>query len=433
MIPNMRFPGIINTRALLRETEQTSSATLTILDRHTYVTILGHPATGSRRTQVQDGNTIGWVNSNSIEAAQRLGIINAATPLRRDSNRSATTIVRNLPRNHHVIILGHNANGSRTQVRDEHLIGWVNNNSIEAARRQGIVRSTAQLRQRSDTSSLTVHAIRSNEYVTIFGINLTGDRTQVQHENTIGWVSSHLIAHAKREQFIIGSERATFRRGARASADLIRRLPEGTRLIVLGVSTNGERTHVQVGTERGWVRTDRMGLPDLIPVNGMNYRTMNEQQLAQEILNRHHGTSTSGRRITLLVTFEDMNVTNGRSSFGNIRDVAAAKGAMTHWGRRDLSPDLLRAMLRMNDQFGTFQVNTIAGGMHLGGSNDPHARGLAVDIQSTNHIVNGISQTPTAILNHLEGVWNFRTQRNHRGSTYVGSSHHFHLEIWGRN
>ncbi|MCL1989793.1 MAG: hypothetical protein FWG67_02775, partial [Defluviitaleaceae bacterium] len=112
MIPNMRFPGIINTRALLRETEQTSSATLTILDRHTYVTILGHPATGSRRTQVQDGNTIGWVNSNSIEAAQRLGIINAATPLRRDSNRSETTTIRNLPRNHHVTILGMNATGS---------------------------------------------------------------------------------------------------------------------------------------------------------------------------------------------------------------------------------------------------------------------------------------------------------------------------------
>jgi len=175
-----------------------------------------------------------------------------------------------------------------------------------------------------------------------------------------------------------------------------------------------------------------------------------------------------------------MTNANRRSTFANIEDTANGEMATTRPNTIDngirvtvsdvyLSEDLLRAMLYMNDRFGTIIVNAIAGGEHSGGLRDEHLRGLAVDF-SVNSTVNSIvypslsvnnnisTGNRTTILDYLEKERNFLTQRNvlrehwepkganlrpFAGADYVGDFwdrtvypprliQSFHLSIWER-
>ena len=191
------------------------------------------------------------------------------------------------------------------------------------------------------------------------------------------------------------------------------------------------------------------------------YDAMDRRALAQEILNRHHGNSETGRTLTLVRVLSQMNLNNRLSAYANIEDTANGEMAATRRFFEQnpnnpnpttgtpapnvlLSEDLLRAILRMNDKFGAFQINTIAGGNHHGGIQDEHVHGMAVDFQSSNHIINVINETPKAVLDYLEETWRFRTQRSSgytcdvwvasgpraNGTYYVGNNVHFHLSIF---
>ncbi|MCL1935380.1 MAG: hypothetical protein FWF57_03260, partial [Defluviitaleaceae bacterium] len=189
----------------------------------------------------------------------------------------------------------------------------------------------------------------------------------------------------------------------------------------------------------------------------MNYDTISRQALAREILNRYHGTSTTGLRIDMAV-LEGVSHANRTSPFANFEDTANGLMATTrryfeqnpnNWRTFSggtpapnvfLSADLLRAILRINDRFGTVQINALAGTFHNGGSLDEHVRGMAVDFQSIGGVVLNTGQRPAAILNYLENTWGFRTQRNrhenevfYAGRGYVGNDRHLHVSIFGRN
>ena len=167
----------------------------------------------------------------------------------------------------------------------------------------------------------------------------------------------------------------------------------------------------------------------------ITFRTANvneRQQLAQEILNRYYGRSSTGRRILMPRWSSNMTDANRRSAYMNIRDTANGLRATTRPEQANvyLSTELLRAILYMSNSHNNIQINAIAGGNHGGGSQ--HYQGRAVDFQSNNHIINGTGLRPAAMLDYLENTRRFRTQRNYRGSQYVGDDRHFHLEIWGR-
>jgi len=187
----------------------------------------------------------------------------------------------------------------------------------------------------------------------------------------------------------------------------------------------------------GWIRGDFLGNWHT-PGQGMNYNIMTRAQLAQEILNRYYGTSTTGRRITMPRWASNMTDANRRSAYMNIRDTANGLMATTRPERPNthLNEDLLRAVLRMNDQYGTLQINAIAGGNHTGAANDEHYIGRAIDFQLNAGGLAG--RTPASILTYLENTWGFRTQRNSGGQARNPNYHGngtslFHLEIWGRN
>jgi len=93
----------------------------------------------------------------------------------------------------------------------------------------------------------------------------------------------------------------------------------------------------------------------------------------------------------------------------------------------------------MNDAFGSIRINTIAGGVHDGGTQDEHYRGKAVDIRFIGGVVENTGVSRQTILDYLEQEWGFRTQRNtvagdnpFAGENYLGAGH-FHLSIFGRN
>lgn len=227
-------------------------------------------------------------------------------------------------------------------------------------------------------------------------------------------------------------------------------IPTRTNYIFLGWFTQ----------QTGGVRRDNGFVPTAnirLFARWMNYDTMSREELAQELLDRHRGVSASGRTLTLREVFAQTDIINRLSPYANIEDTANGLRAETRRFFEQnpdnpnpptgtpapavfLSIDLLIAMLRMNDRFGSYTVNTISGANHFGGQRDEHIRGMAVDFQSHNYVMEGIGQRPNPVLDYLEGTWRFRTQRNrheheeyfaHRN--YLGWHNHFHLSIFGRN
>ena len=130
-------------------------------------------------------------------------------------------------------------------------------------------------------------------------------------------------------------------------------------------------------------------------------------------------------------------MTNGnrRSAYMNLVDTAdgleatrsdVSRTGAVIGGTVLLSVNLLRAILRINDRFGTVTINSLAGGRHSTTSN--HYTGRAVDFQSVSWHVSGTNPLvrPEPIINYLRNTHRFTTQ----GLTdYIGEHNVFHLDI----
>jgi len=412
-----RLYGITIHRSDLRREPALISASIQNVARDTRVMILG---TSDNRTwtQVEIGRNVGWLRSQDLRETKLHGQAKSNGALRSGPTSSFSEI-HSFTAGTGVMVLSINGNRSFVQIGTR--TGWMANSRLALVERQGEARSNGTLRSGPTSSFSEIYSFTAGTSVMVFSV--TGNRSLVRIGNRIGWMANSRLALIDRQGHATSD--GALRSGPTSSSPRIYSFTRGTKATpVYGI--NGNRSLVRMGKRIGWMANSRLALDE------RNYNTMNRKQLAQEILNRHNGTSSTNRRINLLTVLQDLNNTNRRSAFANIEDTAKGGRARTPWGHTDLSPDLLSAILRMNDRYGTPQVNTIAGGTHLGGVDDPHARGLAVDLQSTNHVVNGTGQRPAAILTYLESTWDFLTQRNHRNSNYVGDAVHFHLEIWGR-
>jgi hypothetical protein len=168
---------------------------------------------------------------------------------------------------------------------------------------------------------------------------------------------------------------------------------------------------------------------------GATYNSMSREELAQEILDRHHNRSASGRHISLRFWASNMTDENRRSAYMNIVDTAAGLEAtrsdvsdtgVAIGGTIPLSIHLLRAILLINDRFGTVTINSLTGGWHRTHSN--HYTGRAVDFQAVNWRVYGTNPPVQAgpIIDYLRNTHGFVTQ-NPRG--YIGEDNVFHLDI----
>ena len=167
----------------------------------------------------------------------------------------------------------------------------------------------------------------------------------------------------------------------------------------------------------------------------MNYNNMSRQALASEILARHNGTSSTGQRLYVRRNFFQMNMTNRLVAYANLEDTAAGLRALrspvsntgeTIGGSVYLSVHLLRAILRINDRFGSITINTLTGGYHR--TNSRHYEGRAVDFQADDWIVRG-TEPPTRagpIINYLRNTHGFVTQAP---TGYIGNDRAFHLDI----
>ena len=200
--------------------------------------------------------------------------------------------------------------------------------------------------------------------------------------------------------------------------------PQQARFLGWSLSPTGTVIHPQLMIEGNMTLYARL--------NTANYNQMTRSELAQEILHRINGVSTTGRRISYN-QLSGMHNGSGLSPRDNLRDTAAGRQATRapHSGGTNpvviggsvfLQENLLRAILRMNDQFGTVTINSLAGGRHSPTS--WHYEGRAVDFQSTDSRVNGINLVPMpTVTDFLRNTWGFNTT----GSYYVHNF--FHLEI----
>jgi len=197
-----------------------------------------------------------------------------------------------------------------------------------------------------------------------------------------------------------------------------------------------------------------------------DYENMNRRALAQEILNRFHGTSVSGRRILIPQLFNNATNANGLSAFANLTQTAAGQEALRPQFNGDennsarvgiggtvpIFESLLRAVLCISDRYdNSIQINALVGTWHYRNSRHyglhdssnlsrPLPRlCMAVDlaVNRNNGIVNGTGVTRQSVLAFLEGI-GFMTQRNSpnapaRNNYAASGAGVFHLEIWGRS
>jgi len=358
------------------------------------------------RSFVRIGSRTGWMANSRLALIDRHGRAESNGTLRSGPSASSP-VIHSFTAGTRAMVFG--ANGNRSLVQMGNRIGWMANSRLALIDRHGRAESNGALRSGPSASFPVIHSFTAGTRAMVFGAN--GNRSLVQMGNRIGWMAnSRLVLINRNGQ---AESNGALRSGPSASSPVIHSFTRGVRVMVFGI--NGNRSLVRIGTRIGWMSNSRLSL------------NKNRRELAQEILNRY------GRgRILMPRWAANMTDANRRSAFANIRDTANGRRATTPFGQIDLSADLLRAILRMNDEFGIIQINAIAGGNHVGGANDPHAIGVAADFQSTNHVVNTTGQRPRSILTALENTWRYSTQRTHRNSNYIGDANHFHLEIWGR-
>ncbi|MCL1863462.1 MAG: InlB B-repeat-containing protein, partial [Defluviitaleaceae bacterium] len=162
------------------------------------------------------------------------------------------------------------------------------------------------------------------------------------------------------------------------------------------------------------------------------YTHLNRQELARELIRRHNN-----QQILIMGAWGSMSTVAGTTSICNIRQTAEGRmattgipsGQTTPIANTYLSEDLLRAILMLNDRFGRFQINSIAGGRHSRNSN--HYRGRAVDFQFL-----GVYRPANIPVNARQNNWSVITFLREHGfilENYFGDAHHFHIGILGYN
>jgi len=225
--------------------------------------------------------------------------------------------------------------------------------------------------------------------------------------------------------------------GTRLVGEAARGLIEGSVVFLTGgeVSDLGQ----------GWVQILQWGNTGHVLV--LSYAQMIRRELAQEIIDRYHRRSSSGKHISLREWATNMTFRNRRSVYANLVDTADGLEAtrsdysnnypygssVSIGGTVMLNENLLRAILHINDRFGTFAINSLTGGRHHAHSN--HYRGRAVDLQGnadrTIRYTNDPANTNNnvhfiPVMQYLQNVHGFTTQSI---TGYTGHRAAFHLDI----
>jgi len=253
----------------------------------------------------------------------------------------------------------------------------------------------------------------------------------------------------------------------------VRGLEEGAIVTIYGAGGLNEPTFSPEGSQT-WVRVSKWeyGIESVV-----NYDNMDRVGLAREIFRRHQNAINNTEPQIYLRLLHDshadrMTHGNNRSPLMNIFDTA--NGGMARTRSRDYTADrgsyvylseyMLRAILLINDEFGTLVINAIAGGRsHTGRLRDEHIRGFAVDfairdINPSETAMNRLVHNRINLNNRVQilaylhegGFVTQRNQENHREFiiqqkgdngypnpwwapwNYLGGNDHFHLTIWGR-
>ena len=290
--PGTTVTGATTTAVNLRRGSGTTYSVIRVLPSGTSVTVLGTNANGTW-SQVRAGNDTGWVSSEFLNVTNNTpgttqppantpaatGTTTTAVNLRRGSG-TTYSIIRVLPNGTSVTVLGTNANGTWTQVRAGNDTGWVSSEFLNTGTSTpgttqppantpaatGTTTTAVNLRRGSATTYSVIRVLPNGTSVTVLGTN--GAWTQVRAGNDTGWVSSEFLNTGTsapgttqppaNTPAVIGTTTTAvnLRRGSATTYSVIRVLPNGTSVTILGMNANGTWTQVRIGNDTGWVSSE---------------------------------------------------------------------------------------------------------------------------------------------------------------------------------
>ena len=212
-----------------------------LLGAHTQVDVLVVVGDWSR---VRIGNERGYVSSRFLTELNRSGQVIVNTNFRSGPGTSHG-VIRTLPRNSRVTILGENLNWTRVRVGSE--VGFVSTQLIGENIFEAQISGGVNFRRGPGTSHGVIRMLPRGTNVTVLRQN--GNWSRVRVNGQTGYVSSRFLTWTA----ITGNltVNANFRTGPGTSHSRIRVAARGSHAVVL--DRRGSWTQVRIGNETGWV------------------------------------------------------------------------------------------------------------------------------------------------------------------------------------
>ena len=191
-----------------------------------------------------------------------LAIMNHTVPFRSGPNASYASL-GDATQGTRVMVL--DTLGIWTQIRIGDQIGWVqghrHNYLIEnEAPYTAIMNHTIPLRSGPNGSYPSPQNATQGTRITVLGTSTDGTWSHIQIGNRTGWVMSHRHSRLIENEvahLAVMNHTIPLRSGPGASYASLQNATLGTRITVLGTSVNGEWSHIQIGTQAGWVMSHR--------------------------------------------------------------------------------------------------------------------------------------------------------------------------------
>jgi len=204
-------------------------------------------------TQIRVGNRIGWTRTDRLNETASVSVMNHSVPLRSGPGTSHAPL-RTVTRGTRVTVLGVSNTGNWTRIRIGNDIGWVSTNRLNHLRVSAVSNAAVVLRGGPGTNFSQVGNVARGANLHFIG--QSGDWVRVRVGNNTGWIRENRMTAVSSTRRTTAS--VPLRSGPGTNHSQVRNVANNAQVTALGTSRSGEWTHIRVGNDVGWVRTNRL-------------------------------------------------------------------------------------------------------------------------------------------------------------------------------
>jgi len=249
-VNNFRVNAVANTGVILRTGPGTNFGQNGNVSRGANVSVI---ARSGEWSNIQIGNRNGWVRTERLDEIANVAVMNHSVPLRSGPSANHASL-GNLTRGTRVTVVGTSANGQWTRIRVGNNTGWVNSTRLNDLRLFATSTAAVPLRGGAGSNFAQIGSVPRGANLRFLG--QSGDWARVQVGSNVGWIRT------ERMSAVVQTRRVTatvpLRGGPGSDFAQVRNVPNNAQVTVFGTSRSGEWSHIRIGNDVGWIRTNRL-------------------------------------------------------------------------------------------------------------------------------------------------------------------------------